>query len=179
MADENNPSPKPAEDSTPAPKADEGQPAPKADDGSSAKPDPVEQARREQQSKKDKAVSEKSDLEETVEFLSSREAERERDAHVNTFLTENAEKYPNVKPDDPMFKYATSKEDVADIATQLQNKFMDMQQDALRSVQTESEQSLTDEEIAKKEEELEAETEKEGRSTFGNFIDNLGRRKKA
>lgn len=150
-------------------------------DGSRSKDiSPEEQARRAEQSQRDKeAKGEDESLREDVDYLRAREAERARDSYVSELLTKESEKFPNVKSDDPMFKYATSKEEVEEIATTLQNKFTEMQQDALRSVQTESEESLTDEQIAEKEKELEKEAHESGRSTFGNFIDNLGRRKKA
>lgn len=178
MAEENNSANKGAEDSKGKPP--EGQPAeePKVESSNQAV-DPAEQARRDQQSKKDRANSENDDLRETVDFLSSREAERARDSYVSDLLTKDAEKFPNVKADDPMFKYATSKEDVEDIATKLQNKYTDMQQDALRSVQAgEDEKPLTDEEIAEREKELEKEADESGRSTFGGFLDTITRRKK-
>lgn len=179
MSDENNSGTPPAEDSNGKPP--EGQPAPKGESESSQPPvDTAEQARRDQQSKKDKAVSEKDDLRETVDFLSSREAERARDSYVSELLTSEAEKYPNVKADDPLFKYATSKEDVEDIAKQLQNKFLDQQQDALRSVQTEDpDKGLTEEERQAEYDKLEETTKKEGRSTFGNFLKTAQRKKKA
>lgn len=174
MAEEDNPSGQ-------APTGEENKgaekPAPKGPDGSEkSNISPAEQARRDAQSEKDKGSQD--DLRETVDFLSSREAERARDSYVSDLLTKEAEKFPDVKSDDPMFKYATSKEDVEEIATTLQNRYKDMQQDALRSVQAEPDQGLTDEEIATKETELEKETQEQGRSTFGNFLGNLQRRKK-
>lgn len=175
MAEANNLPETPAgEDSLPS-----GQPPENADGKSSAPSvDPAEQARREQQSKKDRANSEKDDLRETVEFLTSREAERERDNYIVEFLGSSSD-YPDVKSDDPMFKYATSKDDVEEIAKTLQNKYKDMQQKALASVLVEGEQSLTDEQIAEKEAELEKQTQEHGKSTFGSWLDVRSRRKKA
>lgn len=175
MADANNPSVvPPVEDSSQG-----GQPTDQGGGGSSNQSvDPAEQARRDQQSKKDKANSENDELRETVDFLSQREAERARDQHVSEFLTSNSDKYPDVKPDDPMFKYATSKEDVEEIATTLQNKYKDMQQNALKSVQFESDNGLTDEEIAANLANLEKETKETGKSTFGSYLDNITRRRK-
>ena len=174
MAEPNNPVTPVAEDST----KPVGQPAPNTEPGSSKPPvDPAEQARRDQQSKKDQAISEKNDLESRVDFLDAKEAERARDTYVSDLL-KDTNKYPNVKPSDPMFKYATSKEEVDEIATELQNKFTDLQQDALRSVRTESDQSLTDEQIAEQEIELEKQSKEESKSTFGSFMNNLQRRKR-
>lgn len=175
MADENKPSGQ--EDN--AGSNGKTPPTPSPDGSRSNGISPEEQARRAEQSEKDKqAGKEDESLREDVDYLRAREAERARDGYVSELLTKEAEKFPNVKVDDPMFKYATSKEEVEEIATNLQNRFTDLQQDALRSVQIESEESLTDEEIAEKEKELEKETQESGRSTFGNFLDNLGRRKK-
>lgn len=155
-------------------------PAPSPDGSRKPEISPDEQARRAEQSQRDKETKNEDDsLREDVDYLRAREAERARDSFVSDLLTKEAEKFPNVKADDPLFKYATSKEEVEEIAKDLQNRFTDLQQDALRSVQTESEQSLTDEEIAEKEKELEKESNESGRSTFGSFMDNLGRRKKA
>lgn len=145
------------------------------------KPDisPQEQARREAQSQKDKEKSSESDnFSERMDFLEAREMERVRSEFIGELLSDT-ETYPNVSKDDPMFKYATSKEEVKEIATQLQNRFKEHQQEALRSVQSESEQSLTDEEIAQREKDLEKETRETGRPTFGQFMNNLSRRKKA
>lgn len=154
-----------------------GQPTDQGNGGKSPAVDPAEQARRDQQSKKDQAIADKSGLEEQVEYLSAREAERARDTFVSDLLTKEAEKYPNVKADNPLFKYAASKEEVSEIAAQIQNQFTDLQQDALRSVQTEVE-TLTDEQIAEREKELEAETNNTGRSNFGGFLSTIQRRKK-
>jgi len=175
MADSNNtPVVPPVEDSP-----NGGQPTDQGSGVSSNQSvDPAEQARRDQQSKKDKAISETDELRETVDFLSNREAERARDEHVKTFIASNGDKYPDVSPDDPMFKYATSKEDVEEIATTLQNKYKDMQQNALRSVQIESDQSLTDEEIATNLEQLQTVTKDTGKSTFGDYINTITRRKR-
>lgn len=175
MADENNPS---GQEENGA--SNGNPPASKAPDGSS-KPEisSEEQARRAEQSEKDKQAGKEDDsLRQDVDYLRAKEAERARDSFVTDLLSDK-DKYPNVDPNDKLFKYAASKEEVEEIATELQNKFTDLQQNALRSVQTESEQSLTDEEIAQKEVELAKEAEESGRSTFGNFMDNLGRRKKA
>lgn len=177
MAEDNNPVNKGAEDSNGGEPA--GQPAIKPDTGSS-KPavDPAEQARREQQSKKDQAIVEKDSLADEVAFLSAKEAERARDSYVSELLTNGAEKYPNVKADNPLFKYAASKEEVEEIAVQIQNQFKDLQQEALSSVQTEGVQTLTDKEIAEQEVELEKTANNEGRSTFGSYLTNLSRRKR-
>jgi hypothetical protein len=170
MADDNNSVEPVAEDS-------QGQPADTATESSKPPVNPAEQARREQQSKKDQAISQKSELEEQVDFLSAKEAERARDSYVSELVADTV-KYPNVRSDDPLFKYATSKEEVEEIATQLQNRFMDLQQDALRSVQTESDQTLTDEQIAEQEAEFEKTTKENNTSTFGQFYSNLTRRKR-
>jgi hypothetical protein len=173
MADESNPSDKPpVEDSS-----KDGQPTDKGSDGSS-KPtvDLAEQARRDQQSKKDQANSHNEGLQEQIDFLSAKEAERSRDSYVSQLLTDT-EKYPNVKADDPMFKFAASKEEVEEIATELQNKFTGLQQDALRSVQLESDNTLTDAQIAEQEVELEKTTKEQGKSTFTSYLSNLQRRK--
>lgn len=176
MAEENN-APNPSgEDSN----ADANGQPPVKDEGASSKPtvDPAEQARRDQQSKKDKANSELDDTTERLSFLEAREMERARDEFVSELLT-GSDKFPDVKSDDPMFKYATSKEDVEEIATNLQNKFKDLQQQALDSVQTEgSVKLLTDEEIAEQEKVLEKKVNETGHSQFGNFIGNLQRRKR-
>ena len=175
MADENKPSGQEEE----AP--NNGTPPASTPDGS-RKPEvtPEEQQRRQEQSERDRQrQQEENGDEDRISFLESREMERARDQHVKDFLSENSDKYPNVKADDPLFKYATSKEDVSDIAAQLQNRFKDMQQEALSSVQTDdSRRLLTDEEIEAEEKRLEEETAKTGKSNFGNFIDTISRRKK-
>lgn len=156
-----------------------GQP-PVQDDGASSKAtvDPAEQARRDQQSKKDRANAELDETTERLSFLEAREMERARDEFVSELLT-GSDKFPDVKPDDPLFKYATSKEDVEEIATQLQNRFKDLQQKALDSVQTEGSVSLlTDEEIAEQEKVLEKKVNETGQSQFGSFLGNLQRRKR-
>lgn len=177
MTDVNNPPATPkGEDSAPD---NAGQPP--VDNGSGSNPpvDPAEKARRDQQSKKDKANAENDSLRDDVDYLRMREAERARDEHVQTFLQDNAEDYPDVKSDDPMFKYAQGEEDVKAIASELQNRFKTMQQDALASVQSGSSQELlTDEQIAEREEKLEEETHKTGESRFNRFLDNLDRRKR-
>jgi len=156
-------------------------PASQTPDGSS-KPtlSAEEEARRQEQSERDKSqASGKDTQDERLSYLEEREMERARDQHVSEFLTSNAEKFPNVKADDPLFKFAASKGDVEQIATELQNRFATMQQDALQSVQVESDfKPLTDEEIAKAEQEFEKTQEKTGKSQFGNFIDTVSRRKR-
>lgn len=176
MADDNNSSNKaPAEDSS----KNDGQPADNgADESKNTGIDPAEQARRDQQSKKDKANADKSDAEERLSALEARESERLRDQHVQDFLSENSDKFPDVKADNPMFKYALSEEDVKSIATDLQDQYKDMQQRALSDVQLESEKLLSDEEIAEKEKELEEEVTKTGRSGFSSFLETAVRRKK-
>lgn len=172
MAEENNNLPnKSGEDSG------NGQP-PVNDEGKSEKPqiDPAEQARRDQQSKKDKAVDEADELRDQVDFLTSREAERARDAYINDFLTTNAEKYPNVTSED--LKFADSKEGIEELANHLENKFKDLQQKALSSVQEEAITPLTDEEIAERNKELEKQVAETGQSKFSGFIENIQRRKR-
>lgn len=176
MAEENN-APNPSGEDSNANAS--GQP-PVKDEGASSQPtvDPAEQARRDQQSKKDKANSELDDSNERLGFLEAREMERARDEYVSTLLTDK-DKFPDVKADDPLFKYAGSKEEVEEIATQLQNRFKDLQQQALESVQTEgSTKLLTDEEIDEANKQLEENVHKTGQSQFGNFLSNIQRRKR-
>lgn len=176
MADENNGAPNThGEDSDPKgngqPPANEGVP-------SDNKPpiDPSEQSRRDMQSKKDKSQHQNDDMAERLSSLEMRESERVRDQYVNELISGNKDKYPNVDPNNPMFKYATSKDEVEDIAKQLQNQFTDMQQKALESVQSEPEY-LTDEQIAQKNTELEKEVKETGKSRFSQYMSNLSRRK--
>lgn len=178
MADENNSSDKAATEEVNK-EGDNQEPASPAPDGSK-KPEitPEEQARREQQSAKDRAAGGKDEFSERIDFLEAREMERVRGEYVSDLLTSETETYPNVQANDPLFKFATSKEDVKEIATQLQNRFTEQQQAALQSVQTQSDQSLTDEEIAEREKELEKETTEHGRSTFGQYFNNLTNRRK-
>lgn len=175
MAEENN-APNPSGEDSNANAS--GQP-PAKDEGASSQPtvDPAEQARRDQQSKKDKANSELDDTTERLSFLEAREMERARDEYVSELLT-SSDKFPDVKADDPLFRYAGSKEEVEEIATQLQNRFKDMQQRALESVQTEgADKLLTDEEIEQANKELEKKTRETGQSTFSSFLSNIQRRK--
>jgi len=180
MADENNPSGQEAIEDNKGGEP-QGEPASQAPDGSRSQLSPDEQARRDAQSQRDReaAQNNKGDSDEDrISFLEAREMERVRQETVSSFLTDNSKDYPDVKTDDPLFKYAGSKDEIKEIATELQNRFMDMQQAALQSVQTESVETLTDEQIAEKEVELEKQSRESGRSTFGNYIDNLGRRRK-
>lgn len=161
--DANNP---PAEDSNGKPP--EGQPAPKGDASSSnTNIDPAEQARRDQQSKKDQANSALTDKDEQIDFLLSRELERERDSVISNFLSENKEKYPNVTADD--LKYARSEDEVEELAKHLENKYKSMQQKALSDVQG-TETVLTPEQLKEAEEALAKETKETGRSTFGSWL---------
>lgn len=154
----------------------QGQPPVNNQASSDNKPNEAEQARRDQQSKKDRAISEKEELAQQVEFLTAKEAERARDAFV-TELVSDKTKYPNVEPTDPLFKYATSKEEVEQIAKEIQNRYTTLQQNALADVQTEPE-SLTDEQLVEEEKKLEEEAQKTGTSKFGSFLSLQGRRKR-
>lgn len=156
------------------------QPQPSATPDESNKPEisAAEQARRQQQSEADKGKKvESDDFVSRVEFLEQREMERVRDQHVSGFLRDNASDYPNVKADDPLFKYANSEDDVKDIAAEIQNRYKTMQQEALSSVQTEPDW-LTEEEIAEEEKKLEEDTTKHGRSNFMGFLNTQQRRKR-
>jgi len=181
MADENNPSGQDANggNQDPAPKPDQN-PSP-APDGSGSQVSPEEQARRDEQSRKDREAASNPkgyESEERLSFLEAREMERVRKEHVSEFLTENAKDYPNVKSDDPLFKFAGSKEEVKEIATNLQNRFTTLQQEALSSVREGDDQSLTDEQIAEEEKKLEEDTSATGKSNFTNWMGTLQRRKK-
>lgn len=173
MADANNePATPPVEDSVPT-----GQPTNNGDGSSENKPtvDATEQARRDQQSQKDRAISDKDKQSEDMNYLLAKEAERDRDSYVANVLSDK-EKYPNVEANDPMFKYANSKEEVDEIAKELQNRFTDMQQNALKTVRSEPQQ-LTDEQIVEEQNRLEEDTIKNGRSNFGGFLNTVTRRK--
>jgi hypothetical protein len=174
--DDTNPSQTPAEDLS----TDnvDGQPATQGDDGSKTPAvDPAEQARRDQQSKKDKKASELDETSERLNFLEAREMERVRDQSVSDFLSRHSDKYPDVAKTDPLFKHAENEDAVKEIADEIQNRYKDAEQKALERVQVESDQGLTDEEIAEQEKELEKEVNETGTSRFGNYITNLGRRK--
>ena len=138
---------------------------------------PEEVKRREEQSNKDKSSS-KTDDEDRLSFLEARENERMKDEFVNSLLSKEAEKYPDVKADDPLFKYASSEEEVEQIAKDIQNRVIDIRQKALVDVQIEPDEGLTDEQIAEAEEKMEKETIETGRSNFGNFLGNIQRRKR-
>ena len=56
------------------------------DESSSVDNDQSEQARRGQQSKKDKALNENEALREDIDYLHAREAERTRDGYISDFL---------------------------------------------------------------------------------------------
>lgn len=155
----------------------QGQPANKDQALSDNKPSDAENARRDQQSKKDKANSEKDNLTEQIEFLSAKEAERARDAYVSELVT-NKEKYPNVDASDSLFKYATSKEEVEEIAKEIQNRYTTMKQKALSDVQENQPEYLTDEQVSTEESKLEEEASKSGTSKFGNFLNLQARRKR-
>ena len=174
MADESNTSTPPAEDSVPA-VADPGQPATTGDDVSSTTVDPAEQARRDQQSQKDKAKAEASDKDEKLDFLLARESERLRNETVDTFLTENKDKYPNVTKED--LRFANSKDEIKELADHVQNRFKTLQQDALKSVQVQPDKGLSAEEFAEREKQLEEDQSKTGKSQFGNFMDAVRRKK--
>jgi len=138
---------------------------------------PQEQARREQQSNKDKESSSgQEDLLETVDFLRGRELERQRDDHVKTVLSDK-EKYPDVKADDPLFQYAASPEDVEKIAANLQNRFKEVQQQALLSVREEPDVVLTDEQIAERDQEREKQMRETGKSSFSSWLSDRQSRK--
>jgi hypothetical protein len=141
------------------------------------KPSDAELARREQQSKKDKVTSEKDDLTEQISYLSAKEAERERDAYVSSLLSDK-DKYPNVDANDKLFKYATSKEEVEEIAVEIQNKYTTLQQKALADVQERQPETLSNEQVEEQETKLEEETQKSGTSMFGNFLNLQARRKR-
>lgn len=172
------------EDNSSAQAGDEVQsgnaPASKAPDGSGApEVSAAELARRQQQSEQDRGKkTETDDVGSRLNFLEARELERVRDQHVTDFLSSNAKDYPNVKADDALFKYASSEDEVKEIATEIQNRFMTMQQEALSSVQSEPETWLTEEEYAAREKELEETASKTGKSQFGGFMDALQRRKR-
>lgn len=138
--------------------------------------DKAEQARREQQSKKDKANSQLDETNERLASLEEAEAVRARDAYVSEVVSDK-EKFPNVEANDPMFQYAYSKEDVEKIAKQLQDKYSTLQQKALSDVQSEPEY-LTDEQVEEEEKKLEEEAGKTGSSKFGNFLNLQARRKR-
>lgn len=138
--------------------------------------DSAEQARRDQQSKKDKANSELDEFRSELSTLKEAHAIQERDKYVATVVSDK-EKFPNVEADDPMFKYAYSKEEVEEIAKTLQDKYSTMQQKALSDVQSEPEY-LTDEQIAENEQKLEKEVQESGTSKFGSWFDNISRRKR-
>jgi hypothetical protein len=138
---------------------------------------PQEQARREEQSIKDKEnAGGKEDLLETVDFLKARELERQRDDHVRQVLSDT-DKYPNVKADDPLFKFAGSPEEVETIATTLQDRYKDMQQQALLSVREEPDVALTDEQIAERDQEREKTMRETGKSSFGSWLSDRQSRK--
>lgn len=145
---------------------------------SSEKPqvDKAEQARREQQSKKDKALTQNDELTSRLASLEEAEAVRARDSYVAQVVADK-EKYPNVDADDPMFQYAYSKEDVESIAKNLQDKYATLQQKALSDVQSEPEY-LTDEQVEEEEKRLEEEADKSGSSKFGNFLNLQARRRR-
>jgi len=178
MTDVNNSSNNPGAKESKGSEKPEGKPAEKPEDESKTNVDPSEQARRDQQSKKDKALAEKDDSNERLSFLEARENERMRDSFVNDLLTSEADKYPDVKANDPLFKYATSEEEVVEIAKEIQNKVKTAEQEALSKVQAEPDQGLTDEEIAEKEKVMEEETQKTGKSNFIPFLSNVQRRKR-
>lgn len=166
MSDDNNAGqPNPGEDSAKA-----GQPPVTEPPASSSDKhvDPAEQARRDQQSKKDKALSENDELTDRLSWLESREAEREKDTFVGSFLAENKDKYPNVTAED--LKFANTPEDVEAIAKHMQRRFQDQQQDALKSVRLAEDSPLSAEQFAKEAAELEKKTNSESRSTFGEWF---------
>lgn len=155
----------------------DGKPAIKPEESKSATVDEAELARREQQSKKDRALADKDETTERLDFLESREMERVRDAYISDFLKDNAEKYPHIKPDD--LRYAGSKEEIEELATHLENRYKDMEQSALANVQGGSNSFLTDEQIEEQEKTLEKHTAETGQSTFSSFIGNLQKRKRS
>lgn len=138
-----------------------------------------EQSRREEQSKRDREqATDKggNNRDEDLDFLMAQEATRSRDSYIGTFLGENAEKYPHVTADD--LKFATSKEEVEQLATHLENRYKGMEQDALTNVTDNSEKELTEQEIIEAEKELEKQQETGGGSRFGSFLDLAARRKR-
>lgn len=155
----------------------QGQPANNGQVSSDNKPDATELARREQQSKKDKVTSQKDELAEQVEFLSAKEAERARDSYVSELVSDKS-KYPNVEANDPLFKYATSKEEVEEIAKDIQNRYTTLQQKALSDVQSEPDQTLTDEQVEEEEKKLEEDAVKRDTSRFSDFLNIQARRKR-
>lgn len=131
--------------------------------------DPKEAERRRLQSERDKARSDTDDDKEQLDFLMSREMERQVKELTDNFLSENKDKYPNVKPED--LKYARSEEDLKEIAEATQRRFEDLREEAIRSVQAGSGTTpLTQEQYDKELSEAEKQSASEGKSTFGRFL---------
>lgn len=158
--------------------SDNGQSDVNSADVKSAEPvqtvDPAEAARRAAQSAKDKAVAENDQTSQTMDFLMAREAERMQQDAISGFLKENAEKYPHVTDAD--LKFAGSEEELEIVAKHFENRYKQMQQDALSSVQSDEVTPLTTEELRKLENKLEEDSNSQGRSNFGSWINAITRK---
>lgn len=124
------------------------------DQGSSVDKDKQAEAYRKQQSRADKAESDKDEMAERLNFLEAQAMIGMRDSAVKEFLSENSNKYPNVSTDD-LVRFASSPDDLEDTAKYLQKKHDETKESVLAAAREVPEESITAEQKAKELKELE------------------------
>lgn len=124
------------------------------DQGLSVDNDKQAEAYRKQQSRADKAESEKDELAQRLDFLETQAMIGMRDNAVKDFLKENGDKYPNVSTED-LVRFATSPDDLEDTAKYLQTKHDKTRESVLAAAREVPEESITAEQKAEELKKLE------------------------